>query len=408
MKITVVGGSGVYTPVLARELKNSQLPITSLVLQGRNSRKLEGVAAIYRQIAGERYQVLAETDLDHSLQGADFVICQVRVGGMEARQLVENFPLLWGVPGDETAGPGGIANFMRTWPFIRDLVFTMEEVCPKAVLVLLTNPCSMLMRALQRVSSIRCIGLCDQPYVLRNAVARLVNALPEDVGLDYFGINHLAWAKGFWQQEKDITNAVLTRASSLGPKYLPPMIRATGAIPIPYVGLYYNPSAKVRELTASSRAAFLMELEQRLVEHYQRGEYAQALAALEERDTSWYRVVVDVVQAMALNTGQEHYVNMTNNGLVPGLPSKSVVEVRAKVYQSNLAGVPVQVPEALYPLLLAVDTSENLAVEAVLNRQGEALLGALAVNPLIPSWAAALELREKLIELEGGSILPWR
>jgi 6-phospho-beta-glucosidase len=74
----------------------------------------------------------------------------------------------------------------------------------------------------QRVSSIRCIGLCDQPYVLKNAVARLVNALPEEVRLDYFGINHLAWAKGFWQQEKDITDAVLTRANSLGPKYLPP------------------------------------------------------------------------------------------------------------------------------------------------------------------------------------------
>jgi alpha-galactosidase/6-phospho-beta-glucosidase family protein len=97
-----------------------------------------------------------------------------------------------------------------------------------------------------------------------------------------------------------------------------------------------------------------------------------------------------------------------HRSLVPGLPSKSVVEVRAKVYQSNLAGIPVQVPQALYPLLLAVDTSENLAVEAVLNLQGEALLGALAVNPLVPSWPAALALREKLLELKGGSNLLWR
>jgi alpha-galactosidase/6-phospho-beta-glucosidase family protein len=93
------------------------------------------------------------------------------------------------------------------------------------------------------------------------------------------------------------------------------MIRATGAIPIPYVGLYYDPSAKIRELTAFSRAAFLKALEQRLVEHYGRGELTQALAALGERETPWYRVVVDVVEAMVLNTGQEHYVNMTNNGL---------------------------------------------------------------------------------------------
>ena len=66
--------------------------------------------------------------LCHSkLQGADFVITQFRVGGLDARAKDESIPLRHGVIGQETTGPGGFFKALRTIPVLLDICKDMEE-----------------------------------------------------------------------------------------------------------------------------------------------------------------------------------------------------------------------------------------------------------------------------------------
>ncbi len=91
IKVTVLGGSGVATPELVLALRQNpglQQPV-QLVLHGRSVDKLGKVASVARHLAegDARFEVLATTDLDRALDGAHYVLNQVRVGGVGSQGL---------------------------------------------------------------------------------------------------------------------------------------------------------------------------------------------------------------------------------------------------------------------------------------------------------------------------------
>ena len=61
------------------------------------------------------------TDLERALDGADFVLIQLRVGGQAARLEDETRPLACGCIGQETTGAGGLAKALRTVPVVLEL-----------------------------------------------------------------------------------------------------------------------------------------------------------------------------------------------------------------------------------------------------------------------------------------------
>ena len=53
-------------------------------------------------------------DLDRAVDGADYVLVQIRVGGQQARLTDETMPLACGCIGQETTGAGGLGKALRT------------------------------------------------------------------------------------------------------------------------------------------------------------------------------------------------------------------------------------------------------------------------------------------------------
>lgn len=93
VRIVVLGGSGVATPELADAIVHSagrSVPI-ELRLVGRDGDKLARVAAVAQALAGRDplLTVAYTTDVEAALDGADLVLSQVRVGGLEARAFDE-------------------------------------------------------------------------------------------------------------------------------------------------------------------------------------------------------------------------------------------------------------------------------------------------------------------------------
>ena len=75
---------------------------------------------------------------------------QMRIGGLDARAHDETFPHALGFPGEETIGPGGFANALRTIPVVNWAMEIVSEVAPNAVVLNLTNPASIVHYAVDR------------------------------------------------------------------------------------------------------------------------------------------------------------------------------------------------------------------------------------------------------------------
>ena len=125
-RITVVGGGSTYTPELVEGFarRADRLPIDELVLLDIDPDRLEVVGGLARGCStgsAGRAACTLTGDRDAAIDGADFVLFQLRVGGQAARLVDETLPLRFGVIGQETTGAGGFAKALRTVPVVLDL-----------------------------------------------------------------------------------------------------------------------------------------------------------------------------------------------------------------------------------------------------------------------------------------------
>ena len=130
-RITILGGSSVYTPEFILSTVSHNVNVKEIVLLGRKGKKLPLVAAFCQRLidkSGFPAKVIGLTDLEEAVTGAKYVLNHIRVGGMKARLRDEKMPLANGMIGDESLGAGGIANALRTLPLIVDYAQRIEKV----------------------------------------------------------------------------------------------------------------------------------------------------------------------------------------------------------------------------------------------------------------------------------------
>src|SRR3954469_15000153 len=144
--------------------------------------RLEVGAALCRKVAaavGANPTIDATLDRRKALDGADFVINMVQVGGFDATLVDFEIPRKYGLHFTiaDTTGPGGLFRALRTFPMLRGLCRDMEEVCPRAVLLNYANPMSMNMQTITRTSGVRAVGLC---HSVQGTLCQLIGYLGID------------------------------------------------------------------------------------------------------------------------------------------------------------------------------------------------------------------------------------
>ncbi|HEY8501731.1 MAG TPA: hypothetical protein VIL21_03525, partial [Solirubrobacterales bacterium] len=107
MKLAVIGGGSTYTPELVAGLAREQerLDLSELVLQDIDPERREVVGGLAgRMLAAAGYDggLVVTDELERALDGASFVLIQLRVGGQAARLSDETIPLACGCIGQET------------------------------------------------------------------------------------------------------------------------------------------------------------------------------------------------------------------------------------------------------------------------------------------------------------------
>jgi len=198
LKICVIGGGSTYTPELIEGFieRGDELPVASIALMDIDEDRLRVVGGLTGRMlraAEADIELRLTTQRKEALEGADYVITQIRVGGLACRIQDEKIPLQFGVVGQETTGPGGFAKALRTIPVLLDIAHDMAEVAPGAHLINFTNPSGIITQALLKYTDTPTVGLCNSPFGFQQGIAQQLSVAPERIQLDYVGLNHLSW-----------------------------------------------------------------------------------------------------------------------------------------------------------------------------------------------------------------------
>ncbi|MEZ4595871.1 MAG: hypothetical protein R3C32_02950 [Chloroflexota bacterium] len=201
LKVTVVGGASTYTPELVDGIvaRADRMPVDELVLLDPAAERLTVVGGLAGRMlarAGWAGRLTLTGDQRAAVEGADFVLVQLRVGGQAARLTDETIPLRYGTIGQETTGAGGFAKALRTIPVVLGLAEDVRaHAAPGAWNVDFTNPVGMVTQALIDDGH-RAIGLCNVAIGLQRQVAARLGVTPDRVELEHVGLNHLSWGAG--------------------------------------------------------------------------------------------------------------------------------------------------------------------------------------------------------------------
>ncbi|MBC7265209.1 MAG: hypothetical protein H5T64_12770 [Chloroflexi bacterium] len=401
-KLTVWGGSGVATPELIDALRHEMGDLAiDVVLWGRNPEKLELVGGVCRRMAeasGRDLGVTWTTNPDEAVEGAHYVLNQIRVGGMSGRAFDETFPRDFGIPGEETVGPGGFSNALRTIPVVLKHCRHLEQVAPQAILLNLTNPSSLVQYAITRYSKVHVLGLCDAPVTLMRGIAELLGVPYEECSFDYFGMHHFGWVTGVWWNGQDLMPRALERIEDL-PKLEvePELVRAMGAVPHPYLKYYLHPDRMLaKTMGRPCRAEELIAWQERALEFYRRWDSGEKPAILAQRGAVWYQeIIVPALLSMMRDDGRTYVVNVTNNGLVSWLPPEAIIEVPCTVGRAGAHPLaPADVPPDIRAMIQVNCAYEIMAVEAIVEGSYEKALRALMLNPMVRDYRQAKGILE--------------
>ena len=422
-KIAMIGaGSLVFCKTLSMDiLATEALRDSEICLMSRTRPKLDRMEAFLRRVIKENRlpaKVRSTLDRREALRGADYVICMIQVGGVDAFRMDYEIPLKYGVDqciGD-SLGPGGIFRGLRTIPVLADIIRDMEELCPNALLLNYANPMAACCLALGRVSpKVQFIGLCHGVQTTLDLISRYVNCPKERIDFLCAGINHMAWFLNLRDKRNGRDLYPILRRNLEKPEYYANekvraevmrhfgyfMTESTGHLSeyIPW----FRSSKRALKLYCDepgfggASGAYYKYCDM-IANKFAKVNYLETESAqLSGRSVEYCSYILE---AMETDRPFRLNGNVRNDGYISNLPDGCCVEAPVFVDRQGLH--PVRVG-ALPPQCAALNQSnvsvQTLAVEAGLSGNPEHIMHAVAMDPLTSACCTLKEAREMTAEM---------
>jgi len=421
MPRTVIIGAGSHfgarlsTDILAHpELREGAIALVDI--DPEHLRCAEAYVRKVVELHGAPVTVEASTDRRALLEGADFVIVSVAVGGPAYsgvpyyREIA--IPRRYGVSQQvgDTIGPGGLFRAFRTAPTMLAICRDLEELCPRALVLNYTNPMAILCWAMTEATRARCVGLCHSVQHTSRQLAEYIGKPFEETSSQVAGINHMAWFLEFrWRGEDAYP---LLRAAMENPEVLArdrvrfELFRHFDTFVTessPHLSEYVPYFRKRPELLEP------MGLQHRDPEerpaaagHWRPGSrLRRQLEGLEPIDLAGSpEYASSIVQAVWTGAPARINANVPNAGCITNLPAGCCVEVPCLV---DAGGVQPCAVGALPPQLAALNlsnvVSQDLAVQAILEQDARKAYHALLLDPLTAAVCAPWEIRAMFDDL---------
>jgi 6-phospho-beta-glucosidase len=413
VKIAVIGGGGVRTPLLANGLAHSDLPVDEIALFDIDLERLEIIGSV-----ATSFTPLVRTydDARACVADAAFVILSIRPGGISTRARDEAIAIAHGTVGQETVGAAGFAMAVRNIPHACEYARLVASIAPRAWIINFTNPVGIVTQAMTNASAARVIGICDTPAELFAAVAHVLDLDASRCQFDYFGLNHLGWLREVYCDGQPQLAGVWKDPSLVGqiyatPLFEPAFLRSLRLLPTEYLFYYYRPAdalANVRaagvtrgETIAAMNAQLFRDLShgdvdrRHVYDAYLRARTAGYMQLESGVDgpiatapwaavTGYDKIALNVIRAMHHATNAIIPLNVANDGALRDLNDDDIVEVPSVVNGNGAHPLTVgAVPDSVSELLTRVKEYERLTIEAAAARSTDAAVRALAHNPLV-------------------------
>ena len=352
----------------------------------------------------------AHTDRRAALEGADYVINMVQVGGHAATLLDFDIPRQYGLRqtiGD-TMGIGGIFRALRTIPVILDICRDIQAVCPDAWLLNYTNPMAMLMWAINAATPIKSVGLCHSVQGTSHQLADYLDVPYKELVYDTAGINHMAWFMKLQWEGEDLYPMLreamqhrfifardkvrfeifkhfgyfVTESSEHMSEYVPYFLKSPTEIDrldIPLDEYVRRSANNLRDFQHT----------------YKRLNNGPSFTVRRSEEYGAF-----IIHAIETGVPYEIYGNVGNRGLIDNLAQDACVEVRCTVDKEGIHPVPFG---ALPPQLAALNRSnidvQRLAVKAALEGNRDAVYYAAYLDPAASSTLTLGQIQAMVTDL---------
>jgi alpha-galactosidase len=397
-RVAFIGaGSVVFTKNLLGDiLAFPELHDVEIALHDIDADRLATAEAMAHYVARERGAspaISAHLGRRAAVDGADFVLNMVQIGGHEATLRDFEIPARYGLRQTiaDTLGIGGIFRTLRTADHMLALGTELAELCgPNAWLLNYTNPMAALCWLVYAGTPTQnVVGLCHSVQFTTEDLAAIVGVPFEEVTVLSAGLNHQAFLLRLEHDGESLYPRLHERMES------DPELQRRVRFAI-YKRFGYFPTESSEHL--AEYVPWIMRHDDELtryrvpVDEYIRrseenlAEFERVKAQLAAGETlpveRSNEYAATIVHSMVTGTPSVIYGNVRNIGLLPGLVEDSCVEVPCVVDATGLRGVPVpEYPAELAALNRTFNNVVELTVRAVLEGRPELVRHAALLDP---------------------------
>jgi alpha-galactosidase len=399
-KITFLGaGSTVFAKnLLGDTLSFPELANAHISLMDVDPKRLNDSDIVAHKLAealSVRPTIEATTDRRKALDGADYAICMIQVGGYKPSTVIDfEIPKKYGLRATiaDTLGVGGIMRGLRTIPVLVDMCRDMEELCPDVTFLQYVNPMAMNCWALSRATPIKTIGLCHSVQGTAEQLAHDINVPIDEINYVSAGINHMAF---YLKYERDGQDLYPEIRRVLDENRQPDWNLVRYEI-FKRFGYFVTESSEhfseyVPWFIKRDRPDLIEAFNIPLDEYIRRCE-DQIARWDRERDelTSGKNLEVSrtheygsyIIHSLETGTPRVVYGNVPNRGLIDNLPHGCCVEVPCLVDKNGIQPTKIgTLPPQLVAMMQTNVNVQSLTVEAALTGRREYIYHAAALDP---------------------------
>ena len=356
---------------------------------------------------GANPKIEATLDRRKALEGADFVINMVQIGGFDSTLVDFEIPRKYGLSFTiaDTTGPGGLFRALRTYPMLKGMCEDIMQLCPRATLLNYSNPMSMNMQTILRTSNINAVGLCHSVQGTLDQIMRYIGEDPAKVSFICAGINHMAFYLKLERDGKDLYprlfEAMKNKEICDTNKVRFELMRRLGYFVTESSehNAEYNSFFIPRGIEVVARFAVPIDEYLRrcdgIVDEFERLKvFGKSDAPIEVHRSHEYGSTI--IHSMVTGKPSVVYGNVRNNGAISSLPDTAIVEGptlvdRAGLQLTRIGELPPQLVGYMFPHV----TQHELFIRAAMEGRRDHVYQACMNDPL----TAAILTLDRIVEM---------
>lgn len=426
--VVIAGGGSTFTPGIVLMLLDNldKFPLRTLKFYDNDKDRQDKIAGACEIIVKERapeIEFVSTTDPEEAFTDVDFVMAHIRVGKYAMREMDEKIPLRYGVVGQETCGPGGMAYGMRSIGGVFEIIDYMEKYSPDAWMLNYSNPAAIVAEACRKLRpNSKVLNICDMPVSIERRMAETLGlASRKELVVRYYGLNHFGWwtdirdkegndlmpkikehvakngyvvTSGDRQHTEATWNDTFTKARdvfALDPNTLPNTYLQYYLFPDYIVGHSNKEYTRANEVMNGREKFVFGECEKIVANQSTEG------SALHVDMHASY--IVDLARAIAYNTHERMLLIVENKGAIENFDSTGMVEIPCIVGSNGPEPLSIgRIPQFQKGLMEQQVSVEKLVVEAWEEGSYQKLWQAITLSKTVPSASVAKQILDDLIE----------